>query len=124
VPPSRITAWTPGDLKRFTVDVTSGLAFGTDLNTLETEGDAIQKHLGVVFPVLAKRVLAPFAYWRWIRFHPIARSIARCGSPGARQWPRPRRPGAPDQGVSIWRASGKFSRGHGPRTEWRHRIHR
>ena len=48
----------PGDLKRFTVDVTSGLAFGTDLNTLETVGDVIQKHLGVVFPVLAKRVLA------------------------------------------------------------------
>jgi cytochrome P450 len=66
----------PGDLKRFTVDVTSGLAFGTDLNTLETEGDAIQKHLGVVFPVLAKRVLAPFAYWRWMRL-PSDRAVDR-----------------------------------------------
>ena len=66
----------PADLKRFTVDVTSGLAFGTDLNTLETEGDAIQKHLGVVFPVLAKRVLAPFAYWRWIRL-PSDRAVDR-----------------------------------------------
>ena len=66
----------PGDLKRFTVDVTSGLAFGTDLNTLETVGDAIQKHLGVVFPVLAKRVLAPFAYWRWIRL-PSDRAVDR-----------------------------------------------
>ncbi len=34
----------PSDLKRFTVDVTSGLAFGTDLNTLEDEGDVIQHY--------------------------------------------------------------------------------
>ncbi len=66
----------PGDLKRFTVDVTSGLAFGTDLNTLEREGDAIQRQLGVVFPVLAKRIFAPFAYWRWIRL-PSDRAVDR-----------------------------------------------
>ena len=39
-----------GDLRRFTVDVTSSLAFATDLNTLETEGDVIQKHLDKIFP--------------------------------------------------------------------------
>jgi cytochrome P450 len=66
----------PGDLKRFTVDVTSSLAFGTDLNTLECEGDAIQRHLGVVFPALARRVFAPFAYWRWIRL-PSDRAVDR-----------------------------------------------
>ena len=66
----------PGDLKRFTVDVTSGLAFGTDLNTLEREGDAIQRHLGAVFPVLAKRIFAPFAYWRWLRL-PSDRAVDR-----------------------------------------------
>jgi cytochrome P450 len=66
----------PGDLKRFTVDVTSGLVLGADLNTLEREGDAIQQHLGVVFPVLAKRVFAPFAYWRWIRL-PSDRAVDR-----------------------------------------------
>ncbi|HQR22326.1 MAG TPA: cytochrome P450 [Burkholderiaceae bacterium] len=57
-----------GDLKRFTVDVTSGLAFGTDLNTLEDEGDIIQHYLDKIFPVMARRTLAPFRYWRWIRW--------------------------------------------------------
>jgi cytochrome P450 len=52
---------------RFTVDVTSGLAFGTDLNTLEDQGDVIQQHLNKVFPMLARRVFAPFPYWRWLR---------------------------------------------------------
>ena len=56
-----------GDLMRFTVDVTSGLAFGRDLNTLEQEGDIIQRHLDKVFPALARRVFAPFPYWRWFR---------------------------------------------------------
>lgn len=56
------------DLKRFTVDVTSGLAFGTDLNTLEDEGDVIQHYLDKIFPVLARRTLAPFRYWRWLRW--------------------------------------------------------
>jgi cytochrome P450 len=62
------------DLMRFTVDATSGLAFGTDLNTLEEEGDTIQQHLNKVFPVLARRVFAPFPYWRWIRF-PVDREV-------------------------------------------------
>ena len=44
-----------GDLKRFTVDVTSGLAFGADLNTLEDEGDVIQHYLDKIFPVMARR---------------------------------------------------------------------
>jgi cytochrome P450 len=55
------------DLMRFTVDVTSGLAFGNDLNTLEQEGDVIQQHLDKVFPALARRILAPFPYWRWFK---------------------------------------------------------
>jgi len=55
------------DLMRFTVDVTSGLAFGRDLNTLEQQGDVIQQHLDKIFPALARRVFAPFPYWRWVR---------------------------------------------------------
>ena len=55
------------DLMRFTVDVTSGLAFGTDLNTLEEKGDVIQQHLDKIFPLLARRVFAPFPHWRWFR---------------------------------------------------------
>lgn len=52
---------------RFTVDVTSGLVFGRDLNTLEEKGDAIQRHLDKVFPALGRRVLAPIPYWRWFK---------------------------------------------------------
>ncbi len=55
------------DLMRFTVDVTIGLAFGIDANTLETPGPVIQRHLDKVFPVLHRRVNAPFPYWRYLR---------------------------------------------------------
>ena len=55
------------DLMRFTVDVTSGLVFGHDLNTLEEEGDIIQRHLDKIFPAVARRMLAPIPYWRWVR---------------------------------------------------------
>jgi cytochrome P450 len=55
------------DLMRFTVDVTTGLALGNDLNTLEKEGDTIQRHLDKVFPALARRLLSPIRYWRWFK---------------------------------------------------------
>ena len=55
------------DLRRFTVDVTSSLAFATDLNTLETEGDVIQRHLDKVFPAVARRLFALIPYWRWFK---------------------------------------------------------
>ena len=61
------TVDTQRDLMRFTVDVTSGLAFGKDLNTLEQTGDAIQNHLDKIFPALTRRLLAPFAYWRYFK---------------------------------------------------------
>jgi hypothetical protein len=37
------------DLMRYTVDVTTNLAFGYDMNTLENEGDVIQGHLEKIF---------------------------------------------------------------------------
>jgi len=54
------------DLMRLTVDVTSGLAFGKDLNTLEEKIDPIQKHLDKLFPAIARRQTALFPYWRYI----------------------------------------------------------
>src|SRR3982751_3249032 len=33
------------DLMRYTVDVTAGLAFGADINTLESRNEVIQSHL-------------------------------------------------------------------------------
>ena len=53
---------------RFTVDVTAGLAFGTDINTIESDGVVIQQHLKDIFKMLQKRLFAPFPYWHWIKF--------------------------------------------------------
>jgi len=64
------------DLMRYTVDVTAGLAFGTDINTLESDEQVIQKHLDKVFPALFRRLLAPFPYWRWFRL-PADRRLGR-----------------------------------------------
>ena len=58
------------ELKRFTVDITTQLVFGHDLNTLEKEeedGDAIQRHLEVFFPAINRRLNAVVPYWRWVR---------------------------------------------------------
>jgi cytochrome P450 len=51
-------------LMRYTVDVTAGLAFGIDVNTQEHPDDPLQSHLDKVFPMLMKRIFAPFPWWR------------------------------------------------------------
>ena len=53
------------DLMRFTVDAISGLAFGKDINTLESDEDVIQRHLDKIFPAMFRRLLAPLPTWRW-----------------------------------------------------------
>ncbi|MBS0449761.1 MAG: cytochrome P450 [Proteobacteria bacterium] len=53
------------DLMRFTVDTIAGLAFGAEVNTLESEGDVIQQHLDKIFPSLFKRLVSPLPLWRW-----------------------------------------------------------
>ncbi len=52
------------DLMRFTVDAIAGLAFGADVNTLQSDDDVIQQHLDKIFPALARRLLAPIPVWR------------------------------------------------------------
>ena len=54
------------DLMRYTVDTISGLAFGSEVNTLESDDDVIQRHLDKIFPALLKRLLAPVPIWRFI----------------------------------------------------------
>jgi len=63
------------DLKRFTVDVTSGLAFGKDLNTLEGTLDPLQRHLHTLFSALARRQTALIPYWRYFQL-PVDRETA------------------------------------------------
>lgn len=52
------------DLLRFTVDVTTTLAFGIDMNTLEQEGGVIQEHMDKLFPVIFKRINEPFPLYK------------------------------------------------------------
>lgn len=53
------------DLMRYTVDTIAGLAFGAEVNTLESEGDVIQQHLDKIFPALFKRLVSPLPVWRF-----------------------------------------------------------
>ncbi len=55
------------DLKRYTVDIIAGLAFGSDVNTLESGEDVIQKHLDQILPAIARRSLSLFPYWRYFK---------------------------------------------------------
>jgi cytochrome P450 len=65
-----------GALSSFTVDVTSSLAFGRDLNTLEHGDGELQEHLHRVFHATNRRLLAPFPYWRWVKL-PADRELDR-----------------------------------------------
>ena len=56
-----------GELMRYTVDVTAGLAFGADINTIGSDEEVIQHHLDKILPALSRRTLALLPYWRWFR---------------------------------------------------------
>lgn len=64
------------DLMRYTVDVTAGLAFGTDINTLESEEQVIQSHLDKIFPAFARRLFAAVPYWHYFKL-PSDRELDR-----------------------------------------------
>lgn len=55
------------DLVRYTVDVTTSLAFGYEMNTIEMGEDVIQNHLEKVFPTIFKRINAPLPIWRYYK---------------------------------------------------------
>jgi cytochrome P450 len=68
------------DLMRYTVDVTTNLAFGYDMNTLENDGDVIQHDLEKILPMINRRINAPIAYWRRFKLgddRALDRSLAR-----------------------------------------------
>jgi cytochrome P450 len=64
------------ELMRFTVDAIAGLAFGSDINTLESDDDVIQRHLDKIFPALFKRIFSFIPLWRLIRL-PADRQLER-----------------------------------------------
>jgi cytochrome P450/nitrite reductase/ring-hydroxylating ferredoxin subunit len=56
------------ELKRFTVDVTTALTFGHDVNTIEQQGDdVIQRRLELLFPAFNQRIFATLPLWRVVR---------------------------------------------------------
>ncbi len=63
-------------LSSFTVDVTSALAFGHDLNTLERGDGGLQEHLHRVFHMTNRRIFAPIPYWRYLKL-PADRALDR-----------------------------------------------
>ena len=65
-----------GDLKRYTVDIIAGLAFGTAVNTLESGEDVIQRHLDAILPAVARRSLSMLPYWRYFKL-PVDRRLDR-----------------------------------------------
>jgi cytochrome P450 len=64
------------DLKRYTVDIIAGLAFGQDVNTLEAGDNVIQQHLDLILPGIARRSLAIMPYWRYFKL-PQDRQLER-----------------------------------------------
>lgn len=55
------------EMVRYTVDITTSIAFGYDVNTLEKEGNVIQDHMEKIFPMINSRITAPLATWRYFK---------------------------------------------------------
>ena len=64
------------EMMRYTVDITTNLAFGYDMNTMEEEGDRIQTHLNRVFPMIAYRAFMPVRHWNYFKL-PADRALDR-----------------------------------------------
>lgn len=55
------------DFLRFTVDITTTLAFGFEMNTIEEKGGVVQDHMEKIFPMIFKRINAPIQWHKLIR---------------------------------------------------------
>jgi cytochrome P450 len=58
------------------VDAIAGLAFGTEVNTIESDEDVIQRHLDQIFPTIWRRSHAIVRYWKWFKL-PRDRALDR-----------------------------------------------
>ncbi|MFD0864151.1 cytochrome P450 [Sungkyunkwania multivorans] len=55
------------EMMRYTVDITTVIAFGYPMNTIDHDGDVIQEHLEKVFPMINERITAPIPLWRYLK---------------------------------------------------------
>ncbi|AXF18955.1 cytochrome P450 [Paraburkholderia caledonica] len=64
------------DLRLYSVDIVAGLAFGTDVNTIEMGDHPVQRNLDMILQGVARRTMMPFPYWRYVRL-PADRRLER-----------------------------------------------
>ncbi|MFK7787510.1 MAG: cytochrome P450 [Crocinitomicaceae bacterium] len=55
------------DFLRFSVDITTTLAFGFEMNTIEEKGGVVQDHMEKIFPMIFKRINDPIQWHKLIR---------------------------------------------------------
>ncbi|WP_044201865.1 cytochrome P450 [Flammeovirga sp. OC4] len=55
------------DFEKITVDVTTLLAFGYDLNSLENDVDEIRVHINNIFPKVNSRINSPIPLWKYYK---------------------------------------------------------
>jgi cytochrome P450 len=72
----RMTLDIVDELTSYTVDITSALVFGHDLNTLERRDNELQGHIQRMMTMTSRRLAAPVPYWRWVRL-PADRALDR-----------------------------------------------
>jgi cytochrome P450/nitrite reductase/ring-hydroxylating ferredoxin subunit len=74
----------PGEMMRFTVDVTTRLAFSEPTDTINDQQSDLLDDIDPVFPGVSRRLNSPFPYWRYLKLprdRKLERSIAN-----VRQW--------------------------------------
>lgn len=54
-------------MMRYTLDATSGLAMGEDLNSLENAGRGLHRRIPMIFPAFSRRINTPVPYWRYVK---------------------------------------------------------
>jgi cytochrome P450 len=65
-------------LTSYAVDITSTLAFGVELNTLERGENEMQTNIQRIMQMTSRRLSLPIPYWRWVKL-PADRALDRSG---------------------------------------------
>jgi nitrite reductase/ring-hydroxylating ferredoxin subunit len=100
------------ELKRFTVDVTTLVTFGHDLNTVGQGDDVIQRKLELVFPAMTRRVLVVSDMEARPASSRSSSGPRSCGAPSLARRTGSRRARAPRGRARSSREAGEFPGGH------------
>ncbi|HWO11791.1 MAG TPA: cytochrome P450 [Polyangiaceae bacterium] len=64
------------EMARFTFDVTTSLAFGSDIDTISGHDRELRAHVAALLPAITRRMVCPIPYWRALRL-PADRALER-----------------------------------------------